>query len=648
MTPPETTPTGRWGITRRALWLGALLVPVNCYWMLYMEVAWNQGYATLLSLYFNTVFTLTVLVVGNLLLRRLAPRFALTRDELLVTFVMVNIGTSLAISLEYLVPLMVYPFRYATPENHWAELVHPYLTPWLSVRDPEALRHYYGGDASFETRRAVAPWLLPLALWGGFTITVLGVMLCLNALVRRRWTEHERLGYPIVHIPLELAADQAPFRSGLFWVGFALAAGLDTYNGLALLWPWLPQIPIKRREWWPTRGMSRPWNAIALVPLSWHPFAIGMAYFMPQDMLFSSWFFFWFAKAQAVAASTIGWTTWSGDDYFRFAPYLHEQSFGALIGLLGFAAWMARGAFRGASTPGTRRPPRTDEPLSARVAVIGVCGGLLALTVFLVSAGMSLGVALTYLLMLFAVSLAVTRLRAQFGPPGAGLMQTAPNSIIFAAFGLRNLGPRNLTMLASMHWLQRMYSGSAMPHQLEAFKIAQLRGWDYRPLLRAIMLAGALAIVASFWTILHLSYDLGQDTARVAQTQNYFGREPLMILDNNLHGLDRGPDFGAIGGVAAGGGFALLLVMMQMRFTWWPFHPVGYALVSSYVTHILWWPMLLGWLLKAVLLRYGGWRSHRRGVPLFLGLILGEFVVGSLWGLLGVALRRPTYVFWPY
>jgi type VI secretion system protein VasG len=57
-----------WGITHRSLGLGALLVPVYCYWMLYMEVAWNQGYATLLSLYFNTVFTLTVLVVAHLAL----------------------------------------------------------------------------------------------------------------------------------------------------------------------------------------------------------------------------------------------------------------------------------------------------------------------------------------------------------------------------------------------------------------------------------------------------------------------------------------------------------------------------------------------------------------------------------------------------
>jgi Domain of unknown function (DUF6784) len=34
--------------------------------------------------------------------------------------------------------------------------------------------------------------------------------------------------------------------------------------------------------------------------------------------------------------------------------------------------------------------------------------------------------------------------------------------------------------------------------------------------------------------------------------------------------------------------------------------------------------------------------------PFFLGLILGEFVVGSLISLLGVLTGTPTYVLWPY
>jgi Domain of unknown function (DUF6784) len=41
-------------------------------------------------------------------------------------------------------------------------------------------------------------------------------------------------------------------------------------------------------------------------------------------------------------------------------------------------------------------------------------------------------------------------------------------------------------------------------------------------------------------------------------------------------------------------------------------------------------------------------RPLDRAAPFFLGLILGEFVVGSLISLLGVLIGTPTYVFWPY
>jgi len=34
--------------------------------------------------------------------------------------------------------------------------------------------------------------------------------------------------------------------------------------------------------------------------------------------------------------------------------------------------------------------------------------------------------------------------------------------------------------------------------------------------------------------------------------------------------------------------------------------------------------------------------------PFFLGLVLGEFVVGSLIGLSGIMISTRMYVFWPY
>jgi len=53
----------------------------------------------------------------------------------------------------------------------------------------------------------------------------------------------------------------------------------------------------------------------------------------------------------------------------------------------------------------------------------------------------------------------------------------------------------------------------------------------------------------------------------------------------------------------------------------------------------------VGWLLKLLVLKYGGLRLHRKAVPFFLGIVLGEFIVGAFWSLLAVALDQPMYRF---
>jgi hypothetical protein len=35
--------------------------------------------------------------------------------------------------------------------------------------------------------------------------------------------------------------------------------------------------------------------------------------------------------------------------------------------------------------------------------------------------------------------------------------------------------------------------------------------------------------------------------------------------------------------------------------------------------------------------------AHRRAIPFFLGLILGDYTIGALWSLLALLLGQPTY-----
>jgi hypothetical protein len=94
-----------------------------------------------------------------------------------------------------------------------------------------------------------------------------------------------------------------------------------------------------------------------------------------------------------------------------------------------------------------------------------------------------------------------------------------------------------------------------------------------------------------------------------------------------------------------GGGLAFVFFLKGMRnaFIWWPFHPAGYALAMSYAMDYFWFAFLVSWLIKLLLVRYGGMRIHTAAAPFFLGLILGDYVAGSFWAILGPSLNITTY-----
>jgi hypothetical protein len=74
-------------------------------------------------------------------------------------------------------------------------------------------------------------------------------------------------------------------------------------------------------------------------------------------------------------------------------------------------------------------------------------------------------------------------------------------------------------------------------------------------------------------------------------------------------------------------------------------HPAGYAVSSTYGMRDYWSMFLLVWLIKRLLLKYGGLKLHRQVMPLFFGMILGEFAVGGFWAILGIILKTPMFNF---
>jgi len=42
-------------------------------------------------------------------------------------------------------------------------------------------------------------------------------------------------------------------------------------------------------------------------------------------------------------------------------------------------------------------------------------------------------------------------------------------------------------------------------------------------------------------------------------------------------------------------------------------------------------------------MRYGGQKTHRSGVWFFIGLLVGDYVIGSIWAIIGPALGITNY-----
>jgi len=525
----------------------------------------------------------------------------------------------------------------ATPENKWEALFNPAVPKWLTVQDMSVLKGFYEGGETLYRPHILSAWAVPLAMWGLFILALLTVMLGMNVLVRRQWLEGEHMACPLVTLPVEISQPRPRlFRIPYFWIGFALAASIDIYNSFAFLYPIIPKVPI---DWvdMATAVKGRPWNAIGWTPRSFYPFMIGMGYLMPSDFLFSCWFFYLFWKAELVSSAALGL------DQIKEFPFTNYQAFGAYALFAVNALLIGRRFLQEVwdriwGLPGAR--PERNETMSYRAAALCILGGFAFLVAFSAATGLRVWLGVLFFLIYFGLAIAVTRMRAQFGAPVHDLHFTGPDQILTSAIGPRAFPKQELITFALYWWFNRAYRNHPMPHQMEAMRMQDCAGSSNRGVWQAMTLATVVAMAAAFWTSLHMYYNLG---ARAKGRM--FGGESFPKLASWLL-APQGTNWYAISAIGVGFLFGWFLQTMRMRFMWWPFHPLGFAISGNWEMNLVWMPLLIASIIKAVTVNYGGHKTYQKAVPLFLGLILGQFVVGSILNIVSIALHIPSYMFW--
>ena len=632
-------------VTGRSLLLGVLFIPINVYWMTIVEVKYYSLDGSCLPLFIQPVFIMFVCVVANCVLKRLAPRCRgwvtqpLQQGELLTIYIMVAISCTFAghDTMQNMFGSIAHPFRFATEENEWQTLFFRYLPSWLTVSDAQSLQGFYEGEATFYTQHNFSVWLKPLMFWGLFFLIMMFMMLCINTLVRKRWAEQEKLAYPIIQLPLGLSEDGgiSLLKNRMMWMGFSIAVVIGVINGVHYLFPQFPEIPyIKRTSVFQNIFTERPWSAIRGTRISIYPFAVGLAFFLPLDLSFSCWFFFVVRLAEFVIAAALG---------TRYFPALNEQAYGAWIALFLLAGWVTRRHLSEVFKKVLGFKSRLDdsnEPMPYRAAFLGILGSLIALGIFSSIAGMTLWVAGIFFGVYFLLSFAITRVRAELGTPHE-IYYVNPHDMLATVGGTRRFDTSSLTIMSLFYWFNRGYRNHPMPNQIEAFKLAESTGMGNRRLWVAMLIAIVIGILATFWANLDITFRNGA-VAKAGGFKGWVGRESFGRLQRWLHNPTE-PNVIGIGFMGIGALLTFVMMYMRMHFLWWPFHPAGYALAISFAMDYFWFAFFVAWFLKLMILRHGGLRLHRKVAPLFLGLILGDYVIGSIWAIIGPVSGLRTY-----
>jgi hypothetical protein len=638
--PPRGRP-----LTWRAVTIGLVGSAAVSVWIHQAELilGGSRGHTALAntSIPVGAFTALVALVALRAVARVLVPRLALSQGELITAYVMMTVSTVLASSggIHFLVPTLAAAFFGATPANKWAAF-HQWIPSWFAPRDLVALEAFYTGNATVP----VKVWLVPFLAWGSFLFVFISATLCLSALLRRPWVENERLTFPTVVLPLELTEPEgALLRNRLLWVGFGVAFGIGTLNNLHLNFPAVPGLQVRSVDISPYVP-DAPWNAIGYTPVSFYPFVLGIAYLLSKEVSFSYWFFYLLAKAELVLCAAGGWRM-PGASPATDPPYLQNQGAGAFIGLALLSLWMSRRylweALRRAAGVGTVAG-EAREPLPYRWAFAGLVVSVGALIGFCRAAGMSMALAGVVFCLVFLYLIAATRIRAEAGNAWLFGPEVDPNTLITATLGAGHLRPVDLTVMAYLRAVTTYDMRCvSMPHQLDGFRMAGAARVSLRGVTVAMAAATLVAIVVAFWSGLAIWYHLGAE-AKTDVWRTEMGKQPFISLAAQLSTPAR-PDYPAASFTAAGLLVTCLLAYLRMRFLWWPFHPVGYAMANTHTWGQTPMPFFLAWLIKGLVLRYGGMPLYRRSLPLFLGLILGDLVNGAFYTLLGAVVPMSVY-----
>ena len=611
------------------LFLGVTIGFIGPYFTLYMRGSNTGG-----GFYTNPMahFFMFVLVgFINVILGRMHRPWAFGRGELVIIYILMTLGSQSLSMAHYWTPMLCGPYYFASETNDWVKLLHPYLPHWVAPYELSELRAFFEGTYGQEGTGQWKVWINPALAWTPMLIALHTATLCMMVVIRRQWSERERIIYPLIQVAGSMVQDDERqslikpfFRDPVMWLGFALPFVVGILQGLNAYFPYIPE---------PTLRTSLPLPGQVSISIILSFVALGFFFLINLEVAFSLWVFSLLNLVQKGIYNTIGagdkaeptLSVWNYD-----LPSLVHQSMGAMIALVLGGLWVGRehliGVWRRAFA-GDPRVDDGDEVLSYRGATFGLIVCVAVMAVWMNLSGVPMLGVFAFLFFVFVVFVALTRVVVE---GGVAMLYTplVPPDAALSAFGTSFYGPSGIVGLTFARvWANDIFN-FAMPHCANGLKLAEQVHGNRRPLFWFMLAAMMIGLYAASFTTIYMGYVYGAvnlSTTHFVWLAQYVYEYAAARITEPVEANWTGWLHTGVGGLVMG-----FLMIAQRIWVWWPLHPIGYPISSvfSWMAFNAW----LAWLIKSTVLKYGGPKLFKRVRPFFLGMIIGQFAIyGVFW-----------------
>jgi len=619
---------------RMRAWLLGLLAAISvALFTPYSDLVMQGTWVGLTSFPISAFFVLCSLIGVNAMLSRLGKNFSPAEVLLVYAMALVAAGIPSFGWTGLLIPYLAGPFYFATPENNWAQILHPHLPQFLFPQQKETVAWLYEGLP----KGVPIPWqdwLLPLCMWTLLGFAVYAVFFCLSALVRKPWVEQERLVFPLMQLPLQMTGiaklERPFFRNAGMWSGFAIAFGVHAINGLRYYLPWLPSFNVHLIS---LDGyfVDRPFRAITPFWIRILFSIIGLAYLLPLELSFSLWFCYFAFLAQQVVADWWGMPLKNVQAY-PVKEFVAHQMFGGIIVYALYSFWSAKEHWRTVLKQALKHDGTTDGDEAIPYGLAFWCA--LIGFALIVLWGWKAGAGLLWTTMLFALYF-LTHLVAVRLVCEGGMLYVQhpfrPINFLLTIFGSDGIGKRHLPILVLFdHLLMLDNRSPLMPCIVQGLRVADAAQINRRLAMKAMAVSVVVAMLLSYFAYLRLMYRHGGNNLHFWFT-TYYTRNLYCTWTAHLLTAGEPANLKGLVTMAVGAVTMLVLLLMHRNFLWFPIAPIGYLMGASWPMVNFWFSVLMAWAVKALVLRYGGGRLYRRWLPFFAGLIFGEFFSAGFW-----------------